>query len=121
MHRVVHFEIPAEDPQRCNKFYQDVFGWRMERFGDMEYWSCFTGDKAAPGIDGGIIRRKDPAQPVTCTIQVEDVDAACEKLTAHGGTVVVPKMPIPTVGWLAYFKDTEGNIFGVYKHDPSAS
>ena len=38
----------------------------------------------------------------------------------NGGTVVVPKMPIPGVGWLVYAKDTEGNIFGVHQEDTSA-
>jgi uncharacterized protein len=32
----------------------------------------------------------------------------------------VPKMPIPGVGWLAYIKDTEGNILGMMQPDPSA-
>jgi predicted enzyme related to lactoylglutathione lyase len=29
-------------------------------------------------------------------------------------------MPIPGVGWLAYCKDTEGNIFGLMQADPKA-
>ena len=40
---------------------------------------------------------------------------------AAGGTVAVPKMPIPTMGWLAYCKDTEGNIFGMMQMDPAAA
>ena len=32
-----------------------------------------------------------------------------------------PKMAIPGVGWLAYGKDTEGNIFGVMQTDPAAA
>ncbi len=32
----------------------------------------------------------------------------------------MPKMPIPNVGWLAYAKDTEGNIFGMMQNDPGA-
>jgi hypothetical protein len=43
---------------------------------------------------------------------VEDLDATLAKVEQGGGVIVVPKMEIPNVGWLAYFKDTEGNIFG---------
>ena len=42
------------------------------------------------------------------------------KIVANGGTIVVPKMPIPGVAWLVYAKDTEGNIFGVHQEDASA-
>ena len=37
-----------------------------------------------------------------------------------GGTIALPKMPIPGMGWLAYCKDTEGNIFGMMQSDPNA-
>ena len=34
--------------------------------------------------------------------------------------VALPKMPIPGVGWLAYMKDTEGNVFGMMQADANA-
>ena len=40
---------------------------------------------------------------------------------ANGATVVVPKMPVPGVGWLVYCKDTEGNIFGMMQADTNAA
>ena len=49
-----------------------------------------------------------------------DKIVAIEKGLASGGTIALPKMPIPGVGWLAYLKDTEGNIFGMMQPDPSA-
>ncbi len=61
------------------------------------------------GIDGGMMTRPGP---VTNTMAVEDLDATLAKVEQGGGVIVVPKMEIPNVGWLAYFKDTEGNIFG---------
>ncbi len=56
-----------------------------------------------------------------CTIDVPSVDDVTAKITAHGGTIALPKMAVPQVGWLAYSKDTEGNIFGVMQSDPSAA
>jgi len=63
MPRVIHFEIPADDPARAVKFYADVFGWQSQKWdGPMEYWLVATGKAPAPGIDGGILRRQ-PAPP----------------------------------------------------------
>ena len=53
MNRPIHFEIPAENPERAMRFYEKVFGWEFERWnGPMEYWTIRTGD-SQPGIDGG--------------------------------------------------------------------
>ena len=43
-----------------------------------------------------------------------------QALPARGGTIALPKMPIPGIGWLAYAKDTEGNLFGLMQADPAA-
>jgi predicted enzyme related to lactoylglutathione lyase len=121
MPRVVHFEIPAEEPERAARFYTDVFGWQIQKWdGPAEYWLVNTGSNSEPGINGGILRRRDPAQPVVDTVEVASLDQTIVTIEQRGGHIVVPKMPIPGVGWLAYFKDTEGNIFGVMEPDPGA-
>ncbi len=61
------------------------------------------------------------APAVVNTINVDDVDAALEKVAAAGGAVAMPKSAIPGVGWNAYFTDTEGNLWGVYQDDPAAA
>jgi predicted enzyme related to lactoylglutathione lyase len=126
MPRVVHFEIHADNPERAVKFYQAVLGWQFQKWdGPTPYWLVRTGPKEQPGIDGGLIQRQ-PGQSgnaviaYVCTVDVPSVDAYVTKATAAGGTVALPKMPIPGVGWLAYCKDTEGNIFGMMQADPSA-
>jgi hypothetical protein len=84
-----------------------------------------TGPASERGIDGGLIRRQGPidGQAViayVCTIDVPSVDDTVRTVGLNGGANVVPKMPIPGVGWLAYCKDTEGNIFGVMQADERA-
>jgi uncharacterized protein len=52
MNRPIHFEIPAEKPERAMRFYEKVFGWKFERWGGpMEYWTINTGT-SEPGING---------------------------------------------------------------------
>lgn len=118
--RVVHFEIPSDDPEKTIKFFETVFGWTFQRFGTEEYWSAITGNEQSPGINGGVMKKKDPRQPVVNSIHVEKIDDAVRQIEQAGGTIVVPKMPVPGVGWLAYFKDPDGNIHGIFQNDPNA-
>ena len=128
MSRTIHFEIHAEDPDRAAAFYTKLLGWQIKRWdGPMDYWMIVTGPDSQPGINGGLMRRRGPG-PVdmqavnayVCTMGVANLDDSLNLLGTLGGTIAVPKMPIPGMGWLAYAKDTEGNIFGMMQHDPTA-
>jgi len=128
MSRTIHFEIHAEDPDRAAAFYTKLFGWQIKKWdGPMEYWMIVTGPDAQPGINGGLMRRRGPGPADTqavnafvCTMGVADLDASLVTLGTIGGVIAVPKMPIPGMGWLAYAKDTEGNLFGMMQPDPTA-
>lgn len=126
MSRVIHFEIQAEQPERAIKFYQDVLGWKFQKWdGPMPYWMIDTGE--GMGINGGLMPRQGPRPTdgasvncYTCVVDTDNVDALVAKIPTVGGQCVVPKMAVPGVGYLAYFKDTEGNIFGAMQGDHSA-
>jgi len=118
--RVVHFEIPCDNPEKTMDFFKEAFGWTFQQFGTEQYWVVNTGDEKLPGINGGLMKKKDPKQPIANSIDVADLDKAVTDIEKAGGKIVVPKMPIPTVGWLAYFTDPDGNIHGVYQNDPTA-
>jgi uncharacterized protein len=121
MSRVVHFEISADDPERAGTFYATVFGWHIQKWdGPQDYWLAGTGDTSRPGIDGAIMRRDAGMPPVINTIDVTSVDATVEQVLASGGSVAMPKMTVPGIGYMAYCFDTEGNMFGVMQADPSA-
>ena len=127
MNRVIHFEIHADRPERAIPFYKGLFGWEFSQWnGGAEYWVVTTGTSDQPGINGGLLPRRGKidgtaAIAYVCTVDVASVDEAIEKIKALGGTIALPKMPVPHVGWLAYGKDTEGNIFGVMQADPEAA
>lgn len=129
MNRVIHFEIHSANPEETAKFYTQVFGWEISKWsGEVPYWLIKTGAAPEAGIDGGITFRRGPA-PVdgqavnafVCTLGVEDVSALVEKVVASGGSVAMPKGPVPGVGWLAYVKDLDGNILGLMQADPNAA
>ncbi|MEP7272182.1 MAG: VOC family protein [Acidobacteriota bacterium] len=125
--RVTHFEIHAENPERAIGFYEALFGWKFQQWGDQPYWLVITGSDGECGINGGLLPRRGAApeegqavNAFVCTVEVESVDASLEAALEHGGKLALEKMPIPTVGWLAYVADTEGNLFGIMQPDPQA-
>lgn len=129
MNPIAHFEIHAEDPERAAAFYTTVFGWDIKKWegGQLEYWMVMISKPGEPGINGGLMRRKGPAptegQPVNAyvsTIVVDDYDAYEAKIVANGGVIAFPKMPLIGMAWQGYYKDTEGNIFGLHQTDPNA-
>jgi predicted enzyme related to lactoylglutathione lyase len=121
MPRPIHFEIHADDPMRAVEFYKSIFGWKIEKWeGPEDYWLVTTGEVTQPGINGGIMKRRHPDGRVYNSIEVSSVDEYVSKVVANGGQVVVPKMPIPGVGYLAYCVDTEGIVFGITQFDRNA-
>ena len=120
MSRVIHFEIPASDPERASKFYQKVFGWKFDKWaGPTEYWMVTTGAEGTPGINGGLMKNTD-VKTTTNTIGVDSVDGAVDAATKAGGKLIMPKTAILTVGYFAYCEDPEGNLFGVMQADKDA-
>jgi predicted enzyme related to lactoylglutathione lyase/effector-binding domain-containing protein len=116
--RVIHFDIPADDPARAAAFYAGALGWKIEQWEDVDYWLCYTG--TGDGIDGAIYKRSHPREAIKITAAVADFDAAEKALKEAGGKIVAPKVPVPGVGWLGYVVDSEGNEVGIMQLDPTA-
>ena len=122
MGKVVHFEIPADNLPRAKKFYSTVFGWTLSEFPEMEYTIVRTVEadqngvpKEAGAINGGMLKRQDPVKSPVITIDVENMDQAAATIEKNGGKIIRPKMPVGDMGFAAYFKDTEGNVVGLWQ------
>ena len=129
MNRPVHFEIHADDCDRAEKFYTELFGWQFKKWegSPTDYRMIVTGDKESQGINGGLLKRMGATPSMgaavnayVCTMDVTHIDEMHAKAIALGGSEALPKMPIPGMGWLSYCKDQEGNIFGLMQPDSSA-
>ena len=121
MPRVIHFEITADEPERAVGFYRSVFDWAVQKWeGPVDYWLATTGAEGEPGIDGAIVQRMNGRGTIN-SIGVPSVDEYIRKVEAAGGRVAMPKQTVPGVGYVAYCTDTEGNLFGIFQDDPSAS
>lgn len=131
MSRPIHFEIHADDVPRAVKFYTEVFGWSFEDWSDYAggaYFGATTGPEDQPGINGAIMARQGgepvalgaPVTGAVLTMGSGDYDADHELIIAAGGSVALPKAALPGMAWQGYYRDTEGNIFGLHQPDPEA-
>ncbi|MFH5878442.1 VOC family protein [Arthrobacter sp. NA-172] len=124
---IVHFEIPADDQERANSFYQGAFGWMLNPMQGMDYTLAITtpsdektGMPSAPGaINGALFPRTEDLKTPIITVDVESIDSALAEIERLGGSVVKPKDAIPGMGFYAYFKDTEGNVLGLWENLPA--
>ena len=125
MRPVVHFEIPVEEQERARKFYSSVFDWGFDEMpyeGDV-YTFAITSPvdenfeyKEKGAINGGMFKRYDDLKNPVITIGVPSIDEYIKKIEASGGKVIVPKGEVPDMGYYAYFKDTEGNVMGIWEN-----
>jgi predicted enzyme related to lactoylglutathione lyase len=126
---LAHFAINADDTARARRFYENVFGWQFESWGQPDFFQISTGDKTSPAVSnvvqGALQKRREivPGERIIgyeCSFSVASVDAIVAAVEANGGTIAMPKVAIPGVGHLIFFKDTEGNIAGAIEFDTSA-
>lgn len=116
--RVVHFEIPANEPGPLTEFYAQVFGWKFEKapLPGPEYWLATTGaDAGSPGINGAVMQRQHPSQPWMNYVEVESIDATVAKAMSIGAKVALPRTPMGPVGAIAALIDPQGNIVGLWE------
>lgn len=119
---VVHFEIPADNVKRAQAFYSKAFGWQANPIPGMNYTMLGTtpsdhnGRPTEPGaINGGMGKRNGPLKNPVVTIGVDNIEASLETVKNLGGKVVQKKQQVGDMGFSAYFKDTEGNVIGLWQ------
>jgi hypothetical protein len=126
MGKVVHFEIPADDEARARGFYGSIFGWQLQEMPEMQYTLLMTTPvdqqtqlPTEPGaINGGLMKRSDDTPAPVITVEVESIDDTLGRIEAAGGSTVRARTEIPPLGAFAYFKDTEGNVVGLWETAP---
>jgi uncharacterized protein len=121
MGKVLRFEFQVPNPEQAIQFYSNCFGWKFEKMpGPQDYWFIITGESGEPGIDGGMMKSPDGATRIINSIEVPSVDEYLNKIVENGGNVVVPKTPVPGMGYFAYCTDNQGLLFGVSEVNPEA-
>ena len=123
MDPVVHFEIPADNLERAQEFYNRVFGWKMQPVAGLNYTIVRTAEtdeahmlKESGRINGGMMKRSVPIMRPVITIQVQEMERALQKVRSAGGKIVKEPLAVGTIGMSAYVQDSEGNIIGLWQN-----
>jgi uncharacterized protein len=129
MDPVVHFEMPYDNQERIAKFYEEAFGWRMQRLGEEmgNYVLVTTAvSDAMPGtpagaINGGFFPKMSdqPGQYPSVVVGVGDIRESMKKVAEAGGEVLGEPMEIPGIGQYVSFFDTEGNRVSMLQPTPT--
>jgi uncharacterized protein len=126
MQTIVYFQIPADDIERSKEFYNQLFGWKIDKSPEsntpegMENWTVTTDDKGNKALAGGMSKRAMPQQQITNFIDVKSIDEYSSKSEKLEGKVVVPKTVVPGMGYYAVCVDTENNSFGIFESNENA-
>lgn len=134
MGRVIHFEIPVTDSKKAIRFYGAIFGWKFDQYGDIGYWLVTTGEEKELGVNGALTQKPangiveiegeimDASQAINAviTIDVENLDLTLQQIREMGGKVTQERMTVPKVGYIAYFKDIDGNLLCAMQSDENA-
>jgi predicted enzyme related to lactoylglutathione lyase len=108
-------DLGAPDVEAARSFYSAVLGWTYTggepEFGG--YLTCQAGGRDAAGIGP----QQDPEDPPRWTtyFAADDADAVAQRITAAGGTVLVPPMDVGPMGRMAIALDPQGNPFGLWQ------
>jgi hypothetical protein len=116
--KIVHFEVPAANADRASGFYSGLFGYEvgasaMEGFDYRMFQS-------AEDQGGAIMPSETAGSGLIVYLDTDDIDASVAKVRELGGTAD-DKQPVPTHGWFAACKDTEGNSFSLWQADTNAA
>lgn len=120
---VVHFEVPFDDAERARAFYRDVFGWDIQHMPEFNYDFVQTGPVSEesglptePGyIGGGMFKRSEAIDRPVLTLDVEDIEVALSDIKRNGGSQVGEPAQVGEMGRAAYFRDSEGNLMGLWQ------
>ncbi len=115
VHSLVHFEVPASDPAKVSKFYEEIFGWKFAKWGDQDYWLISHKDAQENDTMGGLFKRNTPNEGFLNYFSVKSIDETAAKATSLGAKVVTAKQEIPTIGYFAVLKDPDGNTFALFQ------
>ena len=112
---VVHFEVIGKKPAKLQKFFSEVFDWKINTDNPLGYG--FVEPQKKGSIGGGIGSAGQSKGHATFYIEVENLEKTLEKIERHGGKIVVPVTTVPDMVTYAMFADPEGHLIGLVKKE----
>ena len=121
MNVLTHFEIPVNDVDKAKEFYSNLFDWEFNYMEEMKYLMFNTeSEDGKTKLGGGIFKKPNENFKVTNYFSVKNLTESAKKVEQLGGKIVVPKTPVPGMGWFVHFTDIDGNLLALWENDPKA-
>lgn len=130
MNPVTWFSIPSDDTAKAATFYTEAFGWEIqpetkEDNPDFDFRVVFTApsDKEYTAhergrVNGCLVKRAIGVQHPVVLVEVEDLDAAAEKIKNAGGKIVSEVIPMNSLNGAFFLAtDTDGNMIEVFQNN----
>src|SRR4030066_610631 len=107
-----HIEIMTTNLERAEKFYGDVFGWKIQS----EIMGKYSLDETPQQPGGGIAEmpKVNPGDSIMVYVEVDDIPAYLKRAEGLGGKQATPKTDIPKIGWYGVLTDPDGNKMGLF-------
>jgi predicted enzyme related to lactoylglutathione lyase len=125
MDSVRAFDIPVDDMGRAKRFYERVFGWKIQAIPGSggNFHAAYTApvdEKDEPlvtgAINGGLfLRGTDGLKEMFLEVTVPSIDEYLKRIESEGGQLVKQKGPILDIAFFAVIRDTEGNLVGLWE------
>ena len=114
---LVHFEIPANEPEKTARFYEQLFSWKIAKvpMGPMDYWLISHKDAGENETMGGMYKKTMGETGFLNHFSVVNIDQSLAKATNLGAKVVKGKEEIPNIGWFAILQDPDNNAFALFQ------
>jgi predicted enzyme related to lactoylglutathione lyase len=121
MNVLTHFEIPVDDVDKAKEFYSNLFDWEFNYMEEMKYLMFNTeSEDGKTKLSGGIFKKPNESFKVTNYFSVKNLAESVKKVEELGGKIVIPKTPVPGMGWFVHFTDIDGNLLALFESDSEA-
>ena len=108
--KVIHVEVVGKDGSGLQKFYSDVFDWKLDTNNPGGYGML----RQADGLTGGIGTSQDGgAGHVTFYVHADDPEGTLARVEAAGGRILMPLTEVAPETNVALFADPEGHVVGL--------
>ena len=116
-------ELMTTDAPAAMKFYSQVFGWQPSEPADMGPIGMYYMFNRPHGMIGGMMNKPPEMANVPSNWQiyfrVPDINAAAERITANGGTILNGPMEVPGGDWILNAMDPQGGAFSLHVRKPA--
>jgi uncharacterized protein len=110
-------ELSSPDTDAAAAFYGELMGWTATEPGPAEETGGYRMFQQGEAAVAGLMGHMQEGQPTVWStyVSVTDADDVAAKVTANGGSVMVPPMDVMEIGRMGFFADPGGAVFGVWQ------